>query len=173
MGRFLNLKLPHFPRKSSSAVLALFWFLGLVLGVFFSTAAGNTIATLMRTAVNSHVSISGLLTAILLPFLLSAFAVYIHEPWLLIPIAFAKAFVFSYVGLGVMTSYGSAGWLVRLLLMFGDCCSMPLLFWYWTRHISGQRKALLPVTAVVLVLAFVIGSFDFCVVSPFLASVIS
>lgn len=173
MGRFLNLKLPHFSRKSSLVVLAFSWFLGLLLGVIFSIAAGDSIVSLMRTAVSSHVSISGLLTAILLPFLLSAFAVFICEPWLLFVIAFLKAFAFSYLGLGVMVAYGSAGWLVWLLLMFSDCCSLPLLLWYWIRFISGRKSTVIPVTVVLFFLAVLIGSFDFCVVSPFLATLIS
>ena len=173
MGRFLNLKLPLFSRKSCLSVLASSWFLGHVLGIVFSIAAGDSNVSLMRMALNSHVSISGLLTAILLPFLLSAFAVYLHESWLLIPIAFAKAFIFSYIGLGVMTVYGSAGWLVRLLLMFSDCCSLPVLFWYWIRLLSGQRKATIPATAVPVFLVILIGSFDYCIVSPFLTALIS
>lgn len=154
-------------------VLASSWFLGLVLGIVFSIAAGDPLVSLMRTAVNSRVSISGLLTAILLPFLLSAFAVLIHESWLLIPIAFFKAFLFSFLGFGVMAAYGSAGWLVRLLLMFSDCCSLPVLFWYWAAHIGGQRNAALPAAVLPLLIAVGIGSFDYYIISPFLAMLIS
>ena len=154
-------------------VLASSWFLGLVLGIVFSIAAGDPLVSLMRTAVNSRVSISGLLTAILLPFLLSAFAVIFHESWLLILIAFLKAFMFSFVGFGVTVAFRSAGWLVRLLLMFGDCCSLPVLFWYWSRHVGVQESSSFSAIVVPFALLFCIGSFDFCVVSPFLATLIS
>ena len=173
MGRFFNLKLPYFSRKSSLMLLAFSWFLGLFLGAVFSVAAGEPIVSLMRTAVSSRVSFSGLLTAILLPFLLSALAVFISEPYLLFVIAFLKAFTFSYVGIGVMAAYGSAGWLIRLLLMFSDCCFLPLLMLYWIRLISGKRGSAIPVTVVTGFLAVAIGSFDFCVVSPFLATLVS
>ena len=173
MGRFLNLKLPHFSRKYSLVILAFSWFLGLFLGVVFSIAAGDSIISLMSTAVSSRVSIVGLLTAILLPFLLSAFAVLICEPCLLVVIAFGKAFVFSYLSLGLMAAYGSAGWLVWLLLMFSDCCFLPLLMLYWIHFIFGGRSQAIPVTAMIGFAAVAIGSFDFYIVSPFLASLIS
>lgn len=173
MGRFLNLNLPHFSRKNIMVFLALFWFLGLLSGAAFSAAASDSLVPLMRTAVNSRVSINGLLTAILLPFLLSAFAVMIHEPWLLLPVAFGKAFLVSFVGTGVLNAYGSAGWLIRWLLMFSDCCSLPVLFWYWIRQTTGRNRHFFPVTALVLLAAVLISSFDYCVVSPFLATVIS
>lgn len=172
MGRFLNLKLPHFSRRNNRVFLALFWFSGLLTGSALSVAASDSLAPMMRMAVDCCVSIDGLLTAILLPFLLSVFAVLIHEPWLLLPIAFGKAFLVSFLGIGVLAAYGSAGWLVRGLLMFSDCCTLPLLYWYWSRHTSDQRGSG-AVSALVLVIAILIGSFDYCVVSPFLAAVIS
>ena len=173
MGRFLHLKLPFLSRRGPRMVLALSWFLGLLMGAVVSAAASESLVPLMRAAAAGCVSIDRLLTAILLPFLLSALAVYLQEPWLLLLIAFGKAFLVSFLGFGLMAAYGSAGWLLRWLLMFGDCCSLPLLFWYWLRHISGLRKFTIAGTAPVLLVAVAIGSFDYCIVSPFLTAVIS
>lgn len=167
-----KLKLPCFLRKTTLAILAFFWTLGLMLGILCSGVAGDTLTPLMRTAVSRCVSFSGLLTAVLLPFLLSMLALYLHKPWLFVPIAFLKAFLFSYTGFGVMVAFDSAGWLVRLLLMFSDCCTMPILFWFWAAQINGCRKCLLSIATPIL-LAAAIGSFDFYVVSPFLATLIS
>lgn len=128
---------------------------------------------MMRAAACACVSITGLLAAIILPFLLSALAVYLQSLRLLPLIAFGKAFLVSFLGLSLLEAFGSAGQLVRWLLMFSDCCSLPLLFWYWLRHISGPGRLTWSGTALVLLVALLIGGFDYCVVSPFLAAVIS
>lgn len=173
MDRFLNLKLPNFGRKVSLTILAVVWLLGLLLGTVISICAGDSLVSLMRMAVSGRVSISGLLSAMVLPFLLSALAVYIQKPVLLVLIAFGKAFLVSYLGLGAMAAYGSAGWLVRWLLMFSDCCSLPLLWLYWLRLLSGKRRFASIETAALMIAVVLIGSLDYCVVSPFLAVLIS
>lgn len=173
MDRFLNLKLPQVSRKNPMVFLASFWTLGLLSGAACSVSASDSIVPLMHAAAECCVSITGLLTAILLPFLLSALAVFIQVPRLIYPIAFCKAFLVSFLGLGVMIAYGSAGWLVRLLLMFGDCCITPLLFWYWNRQLSAQHRRSFGLTTTVFLAALCIGSFDYCIVTPFLAAVIS
>lgn len=172
MDRFLNRKLPHLSRRMMFLLLAFFWCLGLILGVCSSGMAGEPLLSLMRTAASGRVSIFGLLTAILLPFLLSALAVFLNQFWLFLPIAFGKAFLLSFTGYGVFAAFGSAGWLIRLLLMFSDCCSAPLLLWLWMHCVAGSRKPLFSVSGPAL-LALAIGSVDFYVVSPFLAMLIS
>lgn len=172
MDRFLHLHLPTRLRKGSVSFLAFGWILGLVSGFLFSLYAGDSLSTTMRAAASGCVSIPGLLSAIFLPLLFSAFAVYISQPWLLIPIAFGKAFLFSYLGVGVMAAFGSAGWLIRWLLMFSDSCSLPLLWWYWLRAVSGQRCFAVRNTAAAFAVALIIGSVDYCMVSPVLANLI-
>lgn len=173
MDRFLKFNLPAMRCKGRKAILALAWFLGLISGILFSVMASDSVFPTMRAAATGCVSISGLLSAILLPLLFSAFAVYISQPLLLIPIAFGKAFVFSFVGMSVMAAYGSAGWLVRFLLMFSDCMMLPFLWWYWLRYLSGSRASAFCSTALLVSLAVIIGSFDYRVISPFLADILS
>lgn len=173
MDRFLNFNLPTLRCKGPKVLLACAWFLGLVTGILFSISASDSLFPTMRAAVSGCVSISGLLSAMLLPLLFSAFAVYISQPLLLIPIAFLKALIFSFLGMSIMAAYGSAGWLVRFLLMFSDCMMLPFLWWYWLQAISCPRRAAVRNTALVFVIAVMIGSFDYCVISPFLAKVIS
>ena len=55
---------------------------------------------------------------------------------------FFKAFSLGYCISGVCILYGSAGWLVRLLLLFSSTVSAPVLYWFWLRHISGAKKHL-------------------------------
>ena len=65
----------------------------------------------MRGAAARPVSIVSLLGVTMFPFLLSAFAVYISEPWLLLIVSFGDAFVLSFVSLGVMQCSGIEMWL--------------------------------------------------------------
>ena len=171
MGRFLNLNAPCFSRRNRCLLLALWFLWGLISGAVLSAAA-NSIASLIPAAVIRPGSISGLLTVVALPFLMSFFAAWIQWPWLLYPIAFFKAFLVSFLGLGVLCAYGSAGWLIRLLLLFSECCTLPLLILCWIRLLSGQGRRLLPAASAVFT-ASLIGSFDYCIVSPFLARVLS
>lgn len=173
MGRFLRLNLPTGRCKVSVTFLASSFFLGLCAGSWFSIQAGILIFPTMRTAASCGVSIPGLLSANLLPLLFSAFAVYISQIWLLVPIAFWKAFQFSYVGMGVMAAFGSAGWLIRLLMMFSDILMLGVLWWYWLRALSGRRGCALVVSLVPFSAAVLIASLDYSVISPFLADMIT
>ncbi len=146
---------------------------GLLLGFFWTAHADPSFAALMRRASNAPVSIFGLLAATFFPFLLSAIAVYFSKSWLLYPICFFKAFCFGTCATAVAQAFGSAGWLVQPMLLFSDCCTLPLLCLFWLRHVSGQRR--LPGAEFLLVasLLLLIGCIDYRLVSPFLAELMN
>lgn len=163
------------PEKRQSACkfwLLLLWCAGLILGVFFACQADDSTILMMRSAASAPVSISGLLVVFLLPFLLSASAVYLSQPLLLLATAFAKAFSFGFCAYAVDSAFRSAGWLMCLLLMFSDLCFLPVLMWFWLRHITGNRRSADVDLAVCAAIAVCIGLFDYCIVSPFLAMVL-
>lgn len=128
---------------------------------------------MMRGAASGSVSIAGLLGITTLPFLISAFAVSFSMAWLIFPVCFCKAFAFSFVSLGVLQAFGSAGWLVRLLLLFSDCAGMPLLYGFWLRHLPGGRPVGVWETAFLLAACVLLGSVDYRIISPFLAGLLS
>lgn len=169
MARFLHHDFPTWWRKCCTAFLASSWLLGLIVGCLIFYAAGYECVSWMRAAADSRVSIVGLLSVIILPFLFSAFAVYISHSWLLLIVAFGKAVSFSLVSLGILISFGSAGWLMRFLLMFSDLCALPLLFLFWMRFISGERRITLRSGLLFSAAGLVIGSIDFYLISPILA----
>lgn len=173
MDLFFRLFWPDHRCRQPVAALACSFTLGLILGACFSVSASETLTPTMRAAATGCVSIPGLLSAMLLPFLFSAFAVYISNQWLLFPIAFCKAFLFAFLSVGLMGAFGSAGWLIRLLLMFGDILSMPLLWWFWIRSLTTRRGPALRCLVPVIALLLAVGSFDYCVISPFAAGLIS
>lgn len=172
MTRFLSSDLLHWRRKGSKLILAFSWLLGLICGILVCLSAGNSFASWMRSTVYGAVSIVSLLFVTILPFLFSALAVYLSKPVLLLVICFCKAFLLSYVSLGVYQAFGSAGWLVRYLLSFSECMSAPLLYWCWQRYLLGKASLFGWESAYAFALAVLIGSADYCIISPFLASLI-
>lgn len=123
-------------RKGMPLVLAIFWFGGLLCGVMcYCVSPTDTISLMCRTAM-SPVSIVGMLNAVLIPFLLSALFTALSMTRMFIVICFLKAFLFSFVSLGILVNCGSGGWLLRYFLLFGDCTMLPLLYWYWMRAVT-------------------------------------
>ena len=99
--------------------------------------------------------------------LLSVLFLAFSTPWMVVGICFAKTFLFSFVSLGILMSFGSGGWLLRFFLLFGDCAAMPLLYWYWSRYICtsiGLRW--IAVSAAFLLVLLLITSLDYRVFAP-------
>lgn len=141
MARFLHHSDSCTLRKWSARLLAFSWILGLGCGGLVFRFAGESIVSLMPIAVSGPVSIVGLLTCTLLPFLFTAFAVYVSLPWLLIVVSFCKSFLYAYVSCAVLTAFGSAGWLVRALLLFSDTCGAVLLYSCWLWYLDRGRRS--------------------------------
>lgn len=167
-GRF-----PMQPRKHRRIFLALCFYGGLLLGAVLATQAEESFISWMRTVQVQRVSIVSLLGAAFLPFLISAYAVLISQVWLLFPVCFLKAFSFGFCVAGVSYVFGSAGWLVCGLLLFTDLCTMPMLLFFWLRHIDGAHRPQLAESALTASLLFLAGSLDHCLITPFLAEIIN
>lgn len=138
MARFLHHSDSFTLRKWPAFLLAFSWLLGLGCGGLVFRSADESIVSLMRMAVLKPVSIVGLLSCTLLPFLFTAFAVYVSLPALLLLIGFSKAFLYAYVSCAVLAAFGSAGWLVRGFLMFSDTIGAVLLYSCWMRSLSRR-----------------------------------
>ena len=162
-----------FFRRYCALLLALCWLAGIVSGILLAAVADTSIGSLMCRAVYSPVSIVGIFSILLLPFLFSALAVYIFKPWLLYVIAFFKGISVSYVACGMLLAFSSEGWLLCQLLMFSDLVGLPLLFWYWLCHLGRECEYSSARSFFVFSLLFLIGSIDICCVSPFLAKLIN
>ena len=139
MARFLHQSSPGFFRKYAATFLALLWLFGLLLGAAAFRGSEGVLVSLMGPAVVCRVSIVSLLIPVFLPFLFAALAVYLSHSGLLAVVCFLKAACFSFVSCGAAACYGSAGWLIWILLMFHDIGGCILLYWYALRHISSAR----------------------------------
>lgn len=169
MARFLLHHNSLVSRKAYVFFLASTFLSGLLVGCFARTSAEVDSVSWMRGVLDAPVSIVGLLSVIFLPFLFSAFAVYTSQHWLLAPIAFWKALSFALAAGWIGAAFGSAGWLMRILLMFTDICSMPLLILFWLRYGCRERQPKLLSVLNFLGAAICIGSIDFFMISPILS----
>ena len=173
MVRFFRANFFHSSRSFLSFILASAWCFGLLFGAISVRLADTSFFTTMRMALSAHVSISGLLSVMLLPLLFSVFAVYTSCFQLLIPIAFFKAYFFSFMSFALIRSFGSSVWLLRFLLMFTDCLFTPILLWLWFSACTRGRVTYLRRTAAVFPAMIGILYMDTQIISPFLNHLLS
>ena len=155
--------------KLSVLLLAFSFGSGLLLGSVASAGA-HAVFSGSREALARCIGGSALIPGVL-PLLFSGLAVYIKRPVLLIPVAFWKALFFSYVASGMIAAWGSAGWLMCILAMFGSFSGLSVLWWYWLRHIGGEgfsgRMFFLALGAMIL-----LSWLDLVLISPFLTNIL-
>jgi hypothetical protein len=117
--------------------------------------------------------IVGLLLVAILPFFITATAVWFSNFTLLLSAVFFRAFLCCYVAAGLLAVFSTAGWLFCLFCLFCDCLQLPLLWLCWLQSISGERVSFLRRWIPCVLSAGVVSVFDFYIVSPFLAGLIS
>ncbi len=146
-------------------VLAAVFAFGFCCGLAFGFHFGGDIASLMPGSFLGSVSIVQVLIHLLLPFAVSGLLC-LFSPFLLIPVCFCRAFVFSFTHFCVLMAWGWSGWLVRWLLLFSDCLCLPLLYCFWLRCLSGTG-AKTSQTGAILLFAGAVGIFDCVFVLPY------
>jgi hypothetical protein len=161
------------PHNVNAIILLLAILAGLISGSYLSLLADPSVFSLMLTAAECRVSIVCILSASLFPVVFTAFAIYTSHIRLLFPIAFTKAFSFSFIGSGLLLTLGDSGWLMRALLMFSDLASLPVLCWMWLHTFANERTSNLLSTAITVLVVCMIGCLDYYYISPFLANLIS
>ena len=159
-------------RRVTAIILAFVFSVGILAGAFIAQLTDTSYFLMMRTASDYRVSIVALLPSAALPLLFSAFAVYISQTWLLIPIAFLKAFLFGFLSFGLITLNPDSGWLLRFLVMFTDCLSIPVLFWFWIRCYDAKNFFTTTIIAAFLLITG-ISLLDYQYISPFLVNLLS
>lgn len=149
--------------------LAILWIMGLLVGLLVASN-DSSIYLLMRMAPTCNVSIVGLAVVLILPFLFSIIGLIYQKFVMIYFLSAVKAFVSGYTLYGILCCYGSAGWLIRGLLLFSDSSMTILLLWLLFRHIDRRKKTLYADATVCFISAVVIGITDYLIVSPFLCA---
>lgn len=171
MAQILHHRFSSLWRKWCTAFLALSMLAGFLFGMTVYVRADFFFLPMMRRSVAEPVSIVSLLLSLYLPFVLSAFAVYVSAPGMLLFICFGKSFLFALMAMGVWDMFGYTGWIVYMLLFFAEFLSFPVLYFFWQRHISGESKRLLLTVLLFSPVFLLIGSVFFRLISPLLAQI--
>ena len=147
------------------------WVIGLVLGFFFAMKMPDEALSVIRTIRNSDVSFAGLLVSLLLPFALSVVALWFHFPLVILPLAFIKAFAYSFCASVLMRSFGEAGWLIYRLYLFSDSCMSVVFIWFWNRNICQITDGWKKDSVLCLIISVFVFCIDFSFVTPLLKQV--
>lgn len=142
--------------------LALVWMLGMLGGLSAYAASNSSLIAWMRLAPLGRVSIVHLVAVTFFPFLISALAVYFSWSMLLLPVCFCRAALLSFFSMGLAVA---AGWPVACLLLCRSWVSVPPLYRFWRRHLSGEPIRMGEIWNLV-VLCFFLGSVDYWIISP-------
>jgi len=155
-------------RKMNLLLLAFFTFFGCSLGVYTSHTSDIISFHLMRMAVTCPVSIVGLTFVMLLPFLITAFAIWISKPYLILPVSFFNSFSFTLILCYTIVVFDTAGWLVCLMLLFSNIFVQFALNWHWIRFLSGTSVSPAEDLLICVFCALAIIVVDYFFVAPYL-----
>lgn len=153
--------------------LSFSWICSIAFGLAFALYTQPYTVSLMRMADFGRVSIVGLACIILAPLYLSAIAVYFRRTGWIYTIATLKGISFGF-GIFVFTAvFGSAGWLMRLLIAFSDSAMLVPLFLFWIRHLDGSQRYLRRDLIICTVSALLIGLADYFIISPYTTAMLA
>ncbi len=156
--------------SKNKLILSLLWLLGLLLGVVLA-GTGDIVPSLMRTASGTPVTIVSLLLRCTLPFLISLLAIHFSKRWIVFLLCFFKAFLFGLCICSVTFCFYQASWIVILLLIFSDIVLMPVLFYFWIKHIDSVGVKMHS-SMLCCAIAIVVACVDYCYISPYLVLLI-
>ena len=139
-------------------------------GVLFANLANDSYVLLMRMAASRRVSIVGFAVAYFLPYLVSFVLIVHSRPWLVYFICGIRIFCFSSISSSLIISFGTAGWLVRLLMQFPDICLLPIMIWLSHARLTGHRSNRSLMISIIATLG--VGMIYFGMISPFGANLI-
>ena len=163
----------QYNRKYCSQTLAVSWTVGLLSGMKLCFCAGHSAYAWMQNILWASTSISGLFGMCFIPWFLTGFAVWIGKRELIYIISAVKTTLHGFVFFGVAATYGSSGWLVRGMTLFGDRVSMLWLYVFWQRILSVREYNGVLSIAFGMILCVVLIVLDCCIISPFLACLIN
>ena len=148
---------------------AIAWCSGLLLGWLVSYSHPYSKEFLVDSVVTEQPFFHAVFLTLIFPFVLTVFAVSLFGRGVLYPIIAMKGFAYAYCVFGTVLAFGSAGWLVCLLLLFPMHGLSPVLLWFWQRC-GKSGCCLLHDFLVCTALTAAIGILYICWISPLLAA---
>ena len=160
-------------RKYCSLILAFIWTAGLLGGMELYSCAGICGSAWMRRILGGSASFSGLFCVYFLPFLVAVCAAFAERREVVYIICVSKAVLYGFVIRAISTVYGSAGWLIRGLVLLCNGAWMLWSYVFWQRMLSAQKRMSMTGVICGVVLCVVLSALDYYVISPFSAWLIN
>ncbi len=154
--------------KSSVITLLVLWSLGFICGLYVALSESDLLLPLIQNATITRQSIFGVIAVIFIPIAVSGISIYCSAPVIIYIYSIFKGFCFSFCLCCVATVYGHASWLVRILLLFTDSCSIVFLLWLWYRCLCLESHIVRKDLRFCTILLTAIGLVDYFFVSPYL-----
>ena len=149
-------------RKYARYFLAFLLLIGFSFGIYTASISPFSFLSLMRGITLDPVSIVRMLCAVLLPFLIAAFAVLLSKPSILHLLLFTRAFLQGFSLYGICNCFTRNGWIVCALNLFTTTVVNTVLIRFSLRHISCFKEKAIPelvVSTLVSICAFIIEIF--------------
>lgn len=170
MNTFSLLKISLSNYRNLRLLLILCWFVGLVSGACLALLCKDALSLFLRQVVfYGDYSFSGLLFIRLIPILITILVFFYSRPFLLIPLAFLKAFLFSFIAVSVAFAFGLSAWLISTLLLLCECLTLTVLWFTWLSVLSGAVSYIHREFAFSCVTVVLIFLFDYRYIAPFLS----
>lgn len=148
------------------------WTSAFFFGCMISKLCSVTTVSLMRSLLYQRPSIVSLLAVIILPFLISFCVFQAQKPYLIMPLIFAKAAMFGFTTASVAFAFGSAGWMLRWLLLFSDSLANAVLLCLWLKHATSKDSAYITDLCIYIAIVICFVCFDVYIIGPYLLTLI-
>ena len=112
------------------------------------------------------------LAVMFFPLLLSASAVLFNISGLIPFIAFIKSACFTFCVSQIFRFMGDAGWLISSLLLFTSTWNMPILFFFWFRHVHGEKAGVCEDLLKCFIFEVLVAAIDTILVAPILSGIV-
>lgn len=119
--------------------LLLAWLSGLISGLYLSQYSYHAHYMHLGQFASFVITGNSLLVSVFAPAIISYVIVRYLSAKAILPLAFLKAFIFSFTSCCISFLWGSAGWLVWFLFFSSDAVLIILLMFFWIRNISNAR----------------------------------
>lgn len=151
--------------NSRYTVFITVWLLGFFCGAVSAGYAEDICFSMMRTAFSTCVSIPCLLMASVLPVLFVVLTISFSYWWLLLPVTFAESLSFGFCGSLISLTYGSAAWLVKLL-MLPNIFLLPVSCWFVLRNLQQKQIRWKRDAAIAIGIAGIVAAVYYFVMIP-------
>jgi len=143
------------------------WCLGIVVGYAYARALSDELLITIQNSVLTSTNIWSTVLSGFIPFLLFAVTLRYFPGLTLFPYLFFKAVLFFFCSFSIHLAFGSAGWLMQILLLFSDSCLLLPMLWCLLKWFSGEWSYRSRAFFTFAFLSAVVPLVDYYIVNPF------